>query len=157
MPEISRKMTGGELRYAMEIFGSSLDYKQVLIHNTKAYFFQPSDTAITPNGEIYFPADSYKSDFSFNTQDATWLIHELTHVWQYQRGMWVRTRGVLYRNYRYGDLESAQRPFLSYGIEQQASIVADYFRLKHALKQEEGQGSISTYEKLIPFLPRRSR
>lgn len=157
MADISRELTGGERAYAMEIFGAAIDYKIVRVHNTKAYFFQPSDTAITPDGEIYFPAESYKPDFSSNLSDATWLIHELAHVWQHQQGMWVRTRGVLNRTYEYGDLGSANRTFLNYGIEQQASMVADYFRLKRGLTAQRGQGPISAYEKLIPFLPKTSR
>ncbi|SFR79263.1 hypothetical protein [Sphingomonas jatrophae] len=157
MAEIARRLTTGELRYAVEIFGSSIDYTKVLVHNTEAYFFQPSDTAITPNGEIYFPQESYKPDFSLKLTDAAWLIHELAHVWQHQRGMWVRTRGMLNRTYDYGDLATATRSFLSYGIEQQASIVGDYFRLRHGLGPTRGQGPISAYEALIPFLPGRRR
>ena len=82
---------------------------------------------------MYFPDPSYKADFSGSTSDAAWLIHELTHAWQHQAHMWVRLRGVLYRNYGYGDLDKARRTFLSYGVEQQASIVEDYFRLTHGL------------------------
>lgn len=87
MPGISRQLTPGELHYAMEVFGADLDYRKVLIHNTRAYFFQPTDTAITPNGEIYFPLQSYKPDFSTGISDAAWLIHELTHSWQHQKKM----------------------------------------------------------------------
>ena len=157
MADISRTLTSGEQFYALEIFGAAIDYKIVRIHNTRAYFFQPADTAITPDGEIYFPPASYKPDFSSNMSDATWLIHELAHVWQHQQGMWVRTRGMLNRTYEYGDLGTNKRSFLNYGIEQQASIVGDYFRLKHGLSAYRGQGPITAYEALIPFLPKTGK
>lgn len=157
MPAVSRGMTSGEIGVASQIFGTALDYKKVIVHNSKAYFFQPGNTAITPNGEVYFPEASYKSDFSANPSYAAWLIHELTHAWQHQQGMWVRTRGALNRNYKYGDLDKANRSFLSYGIEQQASIVGDYFRMTRGLNPVDGQGSAASYQKLIPFLPRKGR
>ena len=151
----SRKLTAGEIREAKTIFGSVIDYAKVIVHQDKAYFFQPGDTAITPNGEIYFPAQSYKSDFSTKAEDAWWIIHELTHVWQHQQGMWVRARGVLNRNYDYGDLSKGDLKFMDQGIEVQASIVADYYRLRHKLSLLHGSGSLADYEKVIPFLPGR--
>lgn len=157
MADISRKLTPGELRYAREIFGDDLDYAKVVIHNRRAYFFQPDDTAITPDGEVYFPAASYKADFSVDMSDAAWLIHELTHSWQHQKKMWVRLRGVLNRTYRYGDLSTSKQGFLDYSIEQQASIVGDYFRLTHGLSPTEGRGARADYQRIIPFLPGVSR
>jgi hypothetical protein len=157
MTEISRKLTVGERGYAMQIFGTSIQYDKVLIHNTKAYFFQPGDTAMAPNGEIYFPIQVYKPDFSFSIPDAAWLIHELTHVWQHQIGTWVKIRGAFNRNYHYNDLKSTNQSFSSYSIEQQAAIVTDYFLLKHGFAPYNGKGSMSDYEKLIPFLPRRGK
>lgn len=157
MADISRKLTGGELRYAMEIFGSAIDYGRVMIHNYKAYFFQPDDTAITPNGEVYFSRSYYKPDFSFDTGNAAWLMHELTHVWQHQKGVWVRINGMLHRNYNYGDLARTKLSFAGFQIEQQASIVEDYFKLTHGLRPTDGSGSIADYERVIPFLPGRRR
>ena len=155
MAKIARGLTAGELAYAVSVFGADLDYRKLVIHNELAYFCQPSDTAITPNGEIYFPPGSYKSDFATNLNDASWLIHELTHVWQHQKGMMVRLRGILNRQYDYGDLSASHQDFLAYGIEQQASIVADYFRLVHGLDPGRGKGRLADYERIIPFLPGR--
>lgn len=148
---VSRSLTTGELRYAMQVFGTAIDYSRVKVHNERAYFFQPSDTAITPNGEIYFPPVSYKPDFSGSILSAAWLIHELTHCWQHQKGMWVRTRGMLNRNYRYGDLTKSRKAFLSYGIEAQASIVEDYFLIANHMKPRQGNGRYQDYVNLIPF------
>ena len=134
-----------------QVFGAALDFGRVKIHNRRAYFFQPSNTAITPNGEVYFPPASYKDDFSTTIGDASWLIHELTHAWQYQQGMWVKLRAVFNRNYHYGDLSRSRRPFLSYGIEAQASIVTDYFLLAHHRKPQHGSGAFQDYVDVIPF------
>jgi hypothetical protein len=151
---IARKLTAGEKLYAKEIFGADLDYEQVLIHNEKAHFFQPSDTAMTPNGEVYFPPQVYKPDFSTTIPDAAWLIHELTHAWQHQKGMWVRIGAIFHRSYEYGSLKGSTKGFRSYHIEQQASIVEDYFLLKHKLPAEDGDGTLADYERVIPFLPK---
>lgn len=148
---IRRSLTPGELHHVTQVFGTALDHARVTIHNRRAYFFQPSDTAITPNGEVYFPPASYKPDFSTSVGDAAWLIHELTHAWQYQQGMWVKLRAVFNRNYHYGDLSRSRRPFLSYGIEAQASIVTDYFLLTHRHTPQRGSGSYRDYVDIIPF------
>lgn len=153
MTAIARPLSPGELRLAGGMFGTAIDFARVRIHNRKAYFFQPAGTAITPNGEIYFPPQSYQADFSRTVGDAAWLIHELTHVWQHQRGMWVRVRGMLNRRYAYGDLSRAQKAFTSFGIEKQASIVADCFLLRHKARPTRGSGALADYERLIPFLP----
>ena len=71
MAKIAPELTAGEFAYAMQLFGAALDYRKLVIHNEKACFFQPGDAAITPNGEIYFPPDSYKPDFAMDLNDAS--------------------------------------------------------------------------------------
>lgn len=58
------------------------------------------------------------------------FLYEMMHVWQHQRGMWVRTRGAFswMADYNYS-LDKAN--LNEYGMEQQASIVSDYWLLKH--------------------------
>ncbi len=55
-------------------------------------------------------------------------MHEMMHIWQYQRGMNVKIRGLVSWavNYKY-DLD--RKMLSSYPMEQQASIVADYWLL----------------------------
>ncbi|MDT9115780.1 hypothetical protein RSW44_24940, partial [Escherichia coli] len=65
--------------------------------------------------------------------------------------MWVKLRAVFNRNYHYGDLSRSRRPFLSYGIEAQASIVTDYFLLAHHRKPQHGSGAFQDYVDVIPF------
>lgn len=56
-------------------------------------------------------------------------MHEMMHVWQTQKGMFVRTRGFFsgIADYTYS-LDKVD--LLHYGLEQQASIVSDYWLLK---------------------------
>ncbi len=147
-----RLLTRGEILIATQVFGQSIQYDKVRVHGTRYIFFQPSDTAMTPNGEIYFPKEVYKEDFSLTTEDAGWILHELTHVWQYQHGVWVKALAPFSRNYHYGSLN--KRPsFASFNIEQQAAIVEDYFRLTRSARQTNGSGSLDDYRAVIPFLP----
>lgn len=74
----------------------------------------------------------------------SWLIHELTHVWQYQQGMNVIRNAVFNRRYQY--ILQQGKQFFEYGIEQQAQMVQDYF-----LRRVKGQ-ECSAYEACIPFL-----
>lgn len=150
--DIARSLTPRELRYALGVFGSAIDYKRTKVHNTPAYFFQPNGTAIAPNGEVYFNKSDYLADFGVNVSQMAWLIHELTHVWQHQQGMWVRARALANRTYEYGDLSGSKRALTTFGVEQQASIVADYFRIYHGMKPTRGSGAIADYIATIPFI-----
>ena len=74
----------------------------------------------------------------------SWLIHELTHVWQLQQGLKV-VRGALI-NRRYDYVLKVNKPFLNYGIEQQARMVQDYF-----IRRQRGQ-YCQDLAGCIPFL-----
>ncbi|EHE9877405.1 type IV secretion protein Rhs [Escherichia coli] len=132
-----RRMTSGELTLARSIFENTIDYNKVWIHNEKYLPGQGERTAMTPNGEMYYPDAVYSSDFSSQAMpgdretvaSASHLfIHEMMHVWQYQKGYAVKLRGLFSwaANYHYDlNLQSIS----SYSMEQQASIVADYWLL----------------------------
>lgn len=50
---------------------------------------------MTPNGEIYF-RDLYFDDFSQTTDSLQHMfIHEMSHVWQREKGMNVIFRGLV--------------------------------------------------------------
>ena len=153
--EIARPLTANETRAARTVFGSAIDYRRVRIHNIVAYFFQPTGTAITPDGEVYFGRSDYLPDFGTRVGNMSWLVHELVHVWQWQKGMWVKSRRLIKGKYEYGDLSKDRSNFADYGIEQQAAIVEDYFRITHGLKPRNGTGTHDDYVMTIPFLPGR--
>lgn len=82
------------------------------------------------------------------------LAHELVHVWQYQALRRTGAELLASRLYRYR-LDAA-RPFLSYGYEQQASIVEDYVRLLSgaATRSAAAPASpIAAYERVIASAP----
>lgn len=132
-----RRMTSGELALARSIFENTIDYSKVWIHNEKYLPGQGERTAMTPNGEMYYPDAVYSSDYSSQTMPGDretvagashLFIHEMMHVWQYQKGYAVKLRGLFSwaANYHYDlNLQSIS----SYSMEQQASIVADYWLL----------------------------
>ena len=146
----TRSLTSGELVSARGIFGSAITFERVLVHRGKYIFFQPSHKAMTPNGEIYFPEAVYKPDFSQNVPDMSWMIHELTHVWQYQTGVDVRLAAPFSTNYEYGKLDATVK-FSEFNIEQQAAIVTDYFLKTNGYTAQYGTGSLDDYKAVIPF------
>ncbi|MCU5773103.1 type IV secretion protein Rhs [Erwiniaceae bacterium BAC15a-03b] len=125
-----RLLTLNEVKLAKSVFGDSIEYPKVWIHHDSYLPFglQNKDTAMTPNGELYF-RQHYRSDFAVTAPPLQHLfIHEMSHVWQRSRGMNVIARGLMSWavSYRYS-LDG--RPVRRYPMEQQAQIIADYFIL----------------------------
>jgi len=126
-----RLLTIGEIQLAQSVFASTIEYPKVWIHKDSYLPFnlQNEDTAMTPNGELYF-RDQYHEDFSQSTDAFQHLfIHEMSHVWQRARGMNVIGRGLIswLVSYRY-TLDG--RLLSDYPMEQQAQIIADNFTLQ---------------------------
>lgn len=127
-----RSMSAGEIAMSRLIFKDAVDYTKVKVHNEEYLWFgwQDDDTAMTPNGEMYFNPIKFKEDFSAqDVSDRHWFIHEMVHVWQHQLGYdvwwngWQRWR----LTYKHGLIEGALLG--DYDMEQQGEIVADYFAL----------------------------
>ncbi|MCT4712263.1 type IV secretion protein Rhs [Enterobacteriaceae bacterium H11S18] len=126
-----RLLTAGEIQLAQSVFLSTIDYSKVWIHRGSYLPFnlQNEDTAMTPNGEIYF-CNQYFDDFSQATDDLQHMfIHEMGHVWQREKGMNVIGRGLVswMVSYHY-TLDG--RLLSEYSMEQQAQIIADNFTLQ---------------------------
>jgi hypothetical protein len=130
-----RPLTPGEISMAALLFKNSIDYSRVKVHN-EGYFpfgLQSDDTAVTPNGEIYFKPKNFKHDFSAApTADKLWFIHEMAHVWQYQLGYGVKMAGLRtdYRGgkaYEYEDELAAATSLNEFNFEQQGDIFKDYY------------------------------
>lgn len=138
----SRQLSAGEIMLARSVFGDGIDLDAVQL---KTAWWVLKNYAVSPNGNIYFHPADWIADFSNATlSKQSWLIHELTHVWQLQQGLKV-VRGALFnRRYDY-DLKLG-KSFFKYGIEQQARMVQDYF-VRHQLGQD-----CQDLEACIPFL-----
>ncbi|MES1966082.1 type IV secretion protein Rhs [Psychrobacter sp. AH5] len=138
----SRVLTKGECVLARSVFGDSLHLQDIRL---KTAWWVLKNYAVSPNGHIYFHPSNWISDFSqAPLGKKSWLIHELTHVWQWQQGLKVVRGAVLNRRYRYH--LKADKPFFNYGIEQQARMVQDYF-----IRRQLGQ-PCQDLAACIPFL-----
>ena len=130
----NRPLTTGEIALCIRIFNQSIDYARVKIHNGQYWWFfgmQDPNTAVTPNGEIFFPPKIYQDDFSqLAGSDQAFFMHEMVHVWQYQLGYGVKTRRIKFWNpptYNY-TLEAANT-LANYNMEAQGNLLADFFSL----------------------------
>ncbi|WP_407353790.1 hypothetical protein [Luteimonas sp. R10] len=93
--------------------------------------FQPDDTAVAPNGQIYLPKPIYSDDFSSELlAEARLFIHEMTHVWQYQLGYAVRRTRAVRPNMSYDYVLDEEKRLCDYNMEAQGNILADYFLLE---------------------------
>ncbi|QOW20774.1 PAAR domain-containing protein [Lysobacter ciconiae] len=129
-----RGLTSGEVAMLRQVFGNSVDYKSVKLHNHGYWLlfgFQPDNTATAPNGDIYLPGKLFSIDFSLELdREQRLLVHEMTHVWQYQLGYPIkRVRGPRPNmTYEY-TLDSTKRLY-DYNMEAQGNIIADYYLLR---------------------------
>lgn len=143
----SRSLTVGEKKLAKSIFSDGLDLEGIRI---VAHRLILKHYAMSLNGHIYFHPADWCEDFSQRSlAQQSWLIHELTHVWQIQQGIAVLRKAIFDRQYNYV-LEQGKQ-FLHYGIEQQAQMVQDYF-----LRKAQGR-SCTAYEDCIPFLANKNK
>ncbi|MBB3321286.1 MULTISPECIES: type IV secretion protein Rhs [Atlantibacter] len=126
-----RLLTTGEIQLASTVFRYCIQYHKVWIHfeSYLPFNLQNLDTAMTPNGEIWFQDKVYRDDYSISGPDLQHIfIHEMMHVYQQQRGMFVRTRGLFSwaADYFY---DLTKKNLSHYSMEQQACIIADYWLL----------------------------
>lgn len=149
----ARPLTPGEITLARGVFGDAIDYAQVNVAQRKWAFFQPRETVMAPRGAIHFhPAGSrYRDDFSAAPlTDQGLFIHEMTHVWQHQRGVILPIARHPFCRYHYAIHPGW--PLKRYGIEQQAEIVRHAFLLR-AGAVVPGAPPLALYDEILPFSP----
>jgi len=162
----TRMLSDVERAEAQLVFGDGLDYERVRI--VEGHYFPPNfiadigaffqgkkrtwDNAITLGNTTYFPRPlrTTPEALAQDLTDMGWLMHELTHVWQYQQVGWrylyetlrVQTQlGLAAYNYlgvhrtKQLALRTAfaeKRRFEDFNFEQQGEFARDYyFALKH--------------------------
>ena len=135
VPEPNRALTEGERSLLRPLFRDGIDYDRVRVIHA-SFPFQQRDVYMTPRGHIYAPGELFRDDFSRERRglDRAVFVHEMTHVWQYANGMDLVGEGVMEFTKNRGQYEkaypyvlAANRDLSDYGMEQQASIVEDYF------------------------------
>ena len=131
----SRPLSPGEIEAAQTVFGNSINYQKVRV-DTKAWLGCK---------QYHFAYVGFHVINCWGKLSRPLLIHELMHVWQYQRFGAVYIPRALYaqhspEGYNYGGGEAIRQAALEglslqhFNWEQQADIVADYFCLQHDLK-----------------------
>ena len=146
-----RELTPAEMSLVGSIFGDAIDYSTVRIVHRKWVFFQPRETVMAPRGCIHFhPRGSlYRDDFGdAHPDEQGLLIHEMTHIWQHQRGIFLPLARHPFCRYSYS-LRPGW-PLKRYGIEQQAEIVRHAFLLRLG-RIVPGAPDLRQYETILPF------
>ena len=162
----TRPLYPHELTEVQNVFGAGLDTARVVISEGDALPNwvgrigaalkrqpPPTENAITVGNTSYFPRA-----LTTETRDLAWLIHELTHQWQYQhfgiRYLFDALRAPTYVYAEVGEpldvalkrLWNENKKFSAFNREQQGDIVRDYF---YALKQPLAAPDLTAWE---PYL-----
>lgn len=125
-----RYLNDVEIKQAQQIFKGAINYKYVRINTNMSKWIEKSAYAYVTLNTINYRTDISKAIF----------MHELVHIWQYQRfgSMYIfRALKAQYskEKYDYGGLENLytgfvnQSQFIDYNFEQQGAIIEDYCRL----------------------------
>ena len=125
-----RSLTPGETELSRSIFGSAIDYSSVQLIRGKWWPFHPRNAAMAPMGNIWFHPEGggWSEDFSNEPLLAQgFFIHEMTHVWQAQNFGRLYLPLMRHPFCRYAYRLEEGKPFVRYGIEQQAEIVRHRF------------------------------
>ena len=132
--EKPRELTQDEVKVAERVFGDMIDLGEVRIaeNHWLTDWLAPNGIVMTIGNTIY----------GINIPDDT-LIHELVHVWQYNRGRITALSAFLehLKAWRTGQTAELyyysvepRQTFRKYGFEEQASIVQDAYLV---LEEEE--------------------
>lgn len=141
--QTNRSMTEWEIRQAKRVFGNAIKYPAVTIAESSisAKIITAGDYARTVGNTIYFPAGG--------SRNMAFMVHELTHVWQYQKTGWTYAPKAIWAQISEGysytesgktaeqslkDARVAGKTLYGYNKEQQGDILSDYY---HRLQQGE--------------------
>jgi hypothetical protein len=125
-----RPLTSGEIDLCRSVFGGAIDYSRVELVEGKWWPFHPRGAAMAPTGHIWFhpQGGGWSDDFSKEPiRRQAFFIHEMTHVWQAQKGGRFYLPLMRHPFCRYSYELKPGKPFDRYGLEQQAEIVAHRF------------------------------
>ncbi len=151
-----RELTVWEIALAREVFGAALATARARL----VFHRLPSPFAVTLGRFVALPGRAI-DDFAAEPVEAqAWLIHELTHVWQFQTapGKTLASWATLLITGGYGQGAPGYRYTLpthwsALNLEQQAAVVEDKFRLDRGLAVRFGPlgARPGDYAGLTPF------
>lgn len=145
----ARPLTAGEVRLARSVYHDSIDLSGVEIRRRKWAFFQPRHVAMAPCGHIHFHPEGncWSEDFAGEGLGLRGLfLHELCHVWQWQRGVYLPLARHPFCRYSYTMKPGWRLP--RYGLEQQAEIVRHAYLLREGYAVP-GAPALGQYETLL--------
>lgn len=156
-----RPLYDWEIHEAREVFGDGLRYEEVRIHENNPFpnaidrlgrrlkgmaVVEASNNAVTLGNHCYFPVrllDKLVDPTDPDYYKIPWLIHELTHVWQYQRLGWSYLAQALTAQFRekaaaydFGSDTGLQKrrkdgwTLRKFNLEQQGDIARGYYERK---------------------------
>jgi hypothetical protein len=146
-----RPLTLNERGLVQSVFKRTIDIDRVRIHNRKWFWFHPARVTMAPDGHIWFhpKTDLFCEEFcNRNMTVQALFIHEMTHVWQYQSGIFLALKRHPFCRYDY-----SLKPgwtLSRYGLEQQAEIVKHVFLLRNGVKVP-GAPPLGQYDGVLPF------
>ena len=117
-----RRLTDGEIHAVPTPIADTIDLFRVEIHRRRWTVLTPPRITVARGYKIFWPGAPEEAVSPAKTAH---LVHEITHVWQYHYlGVGLYSLRWLDRRYTY-TLKRGDR-LISFGLEQQASIVEDY-------------------------------
>ena len=116
----SRYLHAWEIAEARRVFNNQLSYERIRIHENvswpdtvnkigaflKRTTYVAAPNAVTLGDHIYFPVKLVEKPIRVEHPEhykISWLMHELTHVWQYQCMGWRYLFKALSAQFRYGE------------------------------------------------------
>lgn len=148
----ARPLTPAEILRGREVLGDSIDWRLVML-DTRA-------TLLTRKlGVIYV---SFNTINSWGEMRDDIFVHELVHIWQYQKfgagyiaNALVAQRtseGYNYTQCRYLDIWHEADTIHLFNAEQQADLVQDFYRIKKGLKSDWGNHTKADLDKFERFI-----
>lgn len=142
-----RSMESHETDIARKVFGDALDISALRL--AEGGLLGSFGVARTLPRLVTFPKGVLTTP-QHQGRYERWLVHELTHAYQYQHGRSVLSlmptafAGFFIKGlYDYGGTEGLHsKPFTDFNTEQQANIIADYYYLS----TYEPHQDLSAYE-----------
>ena len=156
MPAHRRLLTPDEIDLVRTMFGTGIDCATVTVNRARWFPLQPRTVAMSPDGHLWLhPAgDLYADDYARAPLGLRGLfIHEMTHVWQHQRGVCLPLARHPFCRYHYR--LTPGWPLARYGLEQQAEIVRHAWLLRQG-GRVAGAPPLAQYETLLAFPGRPS-
>ncbi|MGZ3140963.1 hypothetical protein ACVDFE_02945 [Lentzea chajnantorensis] len=152
-PVFRRALESREADIARKVFGDALDISALTL--AEGGLLGAFGVARTLPRLVTFPRGILTSPQN-QARYERWLVHELTHAYQYQHGRSVLSllptafAGFFVKGlYDYGGVEGLRgKTFGEFNSEQQANIMADYYYLS---TYEPGR-DVSAYEPYVDFV-----